>query len=83
VLALAALLFLPATDHDRPEGPGRQAGPAFKAVRDGSLLWLTISIYGPWASKRLQNSATGPEPRLDSRGFLLLSPGLDSERVFV
>jgi hypothetical protein len=62
VLATVALLLLPATTiaTDPKDVGGKLDLRSVKAVRDGSLLRLTISTYGPWASKLLQSSGKGP-----------------------
>jgi hypothetical protein len=71
VLAAAALLLLPATTiaTDPRDVGGKLDLRSVKAVRDGSLLRLTISTYGPWASKLLQSSGnghSGPRPGINA-----------------
>jgi hypothetical protein len=71
VLAAAAVLLLPATTiaTDSRDVGGKLDLRSVQAVRDGALLRLTISTYGPWASKLLQNGGTGhaaPRPGINA-----------------
>jgi hypothetical protein len=71
VLAVAALLLVPAASiaTDPRDVGGKLDLRSVKAARDGSLLRVTISTYGPWASKLLQNSGTGhsgPRPGINA-----------------
>ncbi|MDQ2910440.1 MAG: hypothetical protein M3R39_05425, partial [Actinomycetota bacterium] len=60
-LAVAALLLVPATTiaTDPQDVGGKLDLRSVKVVRDGALLRLTISTYGPWASKLLQSGGKG------------------------
>jgi hypothetical protein len=71
MLAVAALLLLPATTiaTDPQDVGGKLDLRSVTVVRDGSLLRLTISTYGPWASKLLQNNGyghSGPRPGINA-----------------
>ena len=70
MLAVAALLFLPVTVvTDARDVGGKLDLRSVKAARDGSLLRVTISTYGPWASKLLHNNGTGhsgPPPGINA-----------------
>ncbi len=70
-LAVAALLLVPATTiaTDPQDVGGKLDLRSVKVVRDGALLRLTISTYGPWASKLLQSGGkgrTGPRPGINA-----------------
>ena len=65
------MFLLPATTiaTDPRDVGGKLDLRSVKAARDGGLLRLTISTYGPWASKLLQNSDTGhavPRPGINA-----------------
>ena len=71
VLAVAALLLVPAgaIAGDPRDTGGKLDLRSVKAVQDGTLLRLTVSTYGPWASKLLKtggNGRTGPRPGLNT-----------------
>jgi hypothetical protein len=61
VLAVAALLLVPAgaIASDPNDVGGKLDLRSVKAVQDGSLLRLTVSTYGPWASKLLKSGGGG------------------------
>ena len=66
MFAVAALLLVPAgaIANDPNDVGGKLDLRSVKAVQDGSLLQLTVSTYGPWAS-RLLRSGNGPSgPRV-------------------
>jgi hypothetical protein len=65
------MLLLPATTiaTDPKDVGGKLDLRSVKAARTGALLRLTISTYGPWASKLLQNGGTGhsvPRPGINA-----------------
>ena len=71
MLAVAAVFLLPtATIATDPRDVGGKLDlRSVKVAREGSLLRVTISTYGPWASKLLQNSGTGhsgPRPGINA-----------------
>jgi hypothetical protein len=71
VLAVAALFFLPAATiaTDPRDVGGKLDLRSVKVAREGSLLRVTISTYGPWASRLLQNSGaghSGPRPGINA-----------------
>ena len=70
MLAVAVLLFVPAgaIANDPNDVGGKLDLRSVKAVQDGSLLRLTVSTYGPWASRLLRsgNGPSGPRVGLDA-----------------
>ena len=67
--AVITLLLLPATTivTDPRDAGGKLDLSGARAARDGALLRLTVSTYGPWASKLLRSGGQGKSGPLPGR----------------